>query len=260
MNQDRNRDRNRETSRLEVRSCHPAIRRTALSLAMLFMATAPMTLMAQKTHPAMAAASASLQSGAASQPQLEPRNPRYIIERQDAISLTFPLTPEFNQKVTVQPDGYIELEAVGSVHAQGLTVPQLKDAIRAAYAHTLHDPIVNVDLTNFQNAFFTISGQVGKPGKYNLRSDLTVAEAIAVAGGLAPTAKTQILLFHHTSPDSVEVKRVNLKKILNGKDLNEDAVLTPGDMIFVPEKFITQFKKYVPYSANGGIYAQPVLH
>jgi hypothetical protein len=30
--------------------------------------------------------------------------------------------------------------------------------------------------------------------------------------------------------------------------------LKPGDMIFVPEKFITNFKKYVPYSLNAGTY------
>ena len=50
----------------------------------------------------------------------------------------------------------------------------------------------------------------------------------------------------------MEVKRFNLKDILNGKNVNEDAVIQPGDMIFVPEKFITNFRKYVPYSL--GLY------
>lgn len=215
---------------------------------------------AQNLHSAMASAGTAQAASIGSQPQLEQRNPRYIIERQDVIDLTFPLTPEFDQTVTVQPDGYIELQAVGSLHAQGLTVPELKNAVRAAYAHTLHDPIINVDLKNFQSAFFTVSGQVGRPGKYNLRSNLTVAEAIAVAGGLAPTAKTQVLLFHHIGNDQIEVKHVDLKNIYHGKDLDEDAILHPGDMIFVPEKFITQLRKYIPYSANGGVYAQPLVH
>jgi polysaccharide export outer membrane protein len=189
-----------------------------------------------------------------SHPQLEQRYPRYIIQRQDVLQLTFPLTPEINQTATVQPDGYINLQNGRSVYAQGLSVPELGDAIKIAYAEILHNPIVNVDLKDFQKPFFTVSGQVGKPGQYVLRENITVAEAIAVAGGLAPTAKSQIFLFHRTSDQWFEVKKVNLKDVLHGKDMNEDATLKPGDMIFVPETFITKFRKYVPYSLNAGTY------
>jgi polysaccharide export outer membrane protein len=189
-----------------------------------------------------------------SRPELEQRNPRYVIQRQDALLLSFPLSPEVNQTVTVQPDGYINLQNGRSVHAQGLSVPELADAIKTAYAGTLHNPIVNVDLKDFQKPFFTVSGQVGKPGQYDLRADITVAEAIAIAGGLAPTAKSQIFLFHRTSDQWFEVKKVNLKDVMHGKNLNEDAILKPGDMIFVPETFITSFRKYVPYSVNAGTY------
>jgi polysaccharide biosynthesis/export protein len=210
------------------------------------------SLRADATLPATATANSS-QSGRA-QPQLEQRNPRYVVQRADVLLLTFPLSTEFDQTVTVQPDGYINLQNGRSVHAQGLTVPELGDAIKGAYAGTLHNPIVNVDLKDFQKPFFTVTGQVGKPGQYELRADITIAEAIAVAGGLAPTAKTQIFLFHRTSDQWFEVKKVNLKELLHGKNVNEDATLKPGDMIFVPEKFITNFHKYVPYSVNAGTY------
>ena len=62
--------------------------------------------------------------------ELEQRNPRYVIQRADVLLLSFPLSPEFNQTVTVQPDGYINLQNGRSVHAQGLTVPELADAIK----------------------------------------------------------------------------------------------------------------------------------
>ena len=193
-----------------------------------------------------------------SEPQLEQRYPRYIIQRQDVLKLSFPLSPEMNQTVTVQPDGYINLQNAGGLHAQGLTVPELVDALKKAYAGVLHDPIVDVDLDDFQKPFFTASGQVGKPGKYELRSDITIAEALAIAGGMTPEAKTQIFLFHKTSNGWVETRKVNMKDILKGKNVNEDASIKPGDMIYVPEKFIANFKKYVPYSFNGGTYITPV--
>jgi polysaccharide export outer membrane protein len=89
---------------------------------------------------------------------------------------------------------------------------------------------------------------VGKPGQYDLRYDTTVSEAIGIAGGFTPQAKTQVLLYHRVSDGWVEVRKVNLKDILHGKNVNEDTRMQPGDMIFVPEKFITSFRKYVPYS------------
>ena len=192
--------------------------------------------------------------GQVHQPQLEQRYPRYVIQQQDTLLLSFPLTPEFNQTVIVQPDGYINLQNAGSLHVQGLTIPELTDALKTAYSGTLHAPIIDVDLKDFQKPFFTVTGQVGKPGQYDLRSEITVAEAIAVAGGLAPTAKTQVLIYHRASDNWLEVKKLNLKEVLEGKNVNEDPIIKPGDMVFVPEKFITSFHKYVPYSLSAGTY------
>jgi polysaccharide export outer membrane protein len=199
------------------------------------------------------------------QPDLPQRNPRYTIQADDGLVISFPLSPEFDQpsgctqtincSITVQPDGYIDLKGAGSLRVEGMTVPEAVEAITKAYAGVLHDPIVHVDLVDFQRPFFLVSGQVGKPGQYDLRHETTVSEAIAIAGGFAPTAKTQVFLYHRVSKDWVEVKKLSLNDLLNGKHANEDAQLSPGDMIFVPEKFIVNFRKYVPYSLSGAAAA-----
>jgi polysaccharide biosynthesis/export protein len=183
----------------------------------------------------------------ANQMQLAERNPRYRICRDDVLLLSFPLTPELNQKVSVQPDGFISLESAGNVHVEGLTVPGVVEAIKKAYASTLHNPIVEVDLVDFQKPFFTVLGQVGKPGQYDLRYDTTVTQAIAVAGGFSPSAKNQVFLYRAVSSNWAEVHELKIKDILSGKNIGEDAHLRPGDMIFVPENAITRFRRYVPY-------------
>lgn len=190
-------------------------------------------------------------------PQLTLRNPRYVIQRQDVLLLTFPLTPEMNQTVTVEPDGYINLQQAGSLRVQGITVPELVIALKKAYAGALHDPIIDVDLKDFQKPFFTVFGQVRKPGQYELRLNTTVVEAVAVAGGLAPSAKTQVLLFRRTPDQRFEVEQLNLKDILKGKSVNEDATVRPGDMIYVPDSAFSNFRKYVPYNVDAGTYFAP---
>ncbi len=232
----------------------------ALSLAILLIA-APLSLSAQQNKTASALAGPISASTAASahpsddRPELQQRNPRYQVQRDDVLNISFPLSPELNQSVTIQPDGYINLQNAGSVYVQGMTVPEVITALKKAYSTTLHDPIIDVDLKDFQRPFFVAMGQVGKPGQYDLRYDMTVTEAIGVAGGFAATAKTQVFLYHRVNNEWAEVRELKLKDMLNGKNISEDAHVMPGDMIFVPEKFITKFRKYVPYGIGTGFYA-----
>jgi polysaccharide export outer membrane protein len=181
-------------------------------------------------------------------PGSHPQDARYLVHDDDVLGISFALSPELNQTVTVQPDGYISLTSVGTVPVRGLSIPQVVAVVSAAYKGVLHNPIVDVSLAQYQHPFFVVLGQVLKPGQYNLREDITISEALAYAGGLMPTAKTQLLLYRRDNDRWVEVKKVNLKTVLNGKRVEEDLQLKPGDMIFVPEKFITNVRKYIPYS------------
>lgn len=186
-------------------------------------------------------------------PALQERYPRYRVMPSDILAISFPLIPELlTVSVTVQPDGFITLpNGVGTIYVKGETIPQIVDILTKAYSKTMHNPIVSVDVTNFQPPQFTVNGQVGKPGQYPLRFDTTVTEGIAVAGGFLPSAKTQVFVFHRVSSDWVEVKKLNTKHLLTGH-LSEDVQLQPGDMIFVPDKFIANFRKYIPYSFGLG--------
>jgi protein involved in polysaccharide export with SLBB domain len=232
------------------------------SLFVLTLTAVPGVLYGQQNGSVSPVSTSSAQGAAPSNStsDLPRRNSRYKVVPDDTLSISFSLSPEFDQDaVTVQPDGYINLKDTNSIYVQGMTVPEIVEALKKAYAGILHDPIINVDLTDFQKPFFLVSGQVGKPGQYDLRHDTTVSEAIAMAGGFAPTAKQQVFLFHRVSNDWVEVKKLSLKDILHGKNANEDAQLSSGDQIFVPETFITKFRKYVPYSlgASTGTYLAP---
>jgi protein involved in polysaccharide export with SLBB domain len=187
-------------------------------------------------------------------PSFQERYPRYQVMPSDILAVSFPLIPELQTvSVTVQPDGFITLpNGGGTLYVKGNTIPQIVDNLTKAYSTTMHNPIVSVDVTNFQPPQFTVNGQVGKPGQYPLRIDTTVSEGIAVAGGFLPTAKTQVFLLRRISTDWVEVKKLNLKQLLNGHNINEDVHLRAGDMVFVPDKFIANFRKYVPYAFGLG--------
>ncbi len=97
-------------------------------------------------EPTVARGPRTLGQDAQERPELHRRNPRYQLCKDDVLQLNFALTPEFNQTLTVQPDGYITLLGVGDLHVEGQTVPDVTESIRAAYAKTLHNPIITVRL------------------------------------------------------------------------------------------------------------------
>lgn len=188
------------------------------------------------------------------------RRPRYRVEPGDVLALEFPFTPELNQTVTIQPDGYISLSGVGDYYAKGKTTKDLSAGIETAYGKILKQPVVTVDLKNFQEPYFVVGGQVGHPGKYNLRAPTTVVEALAIAGGLTPASKhSQILLFRRVNASTFEVKKLNVKKMLLKADMNEDVTLRPGDMLYVPQNTISKISRFLPSSAMGMYFSPPKL-
>ena len=230
-----------------------------LAIGLLWLAVQP--IRGQGLDMKIGARTAASASASTDDPRPEVQHrPRYTIQRSDSVMITFPLSPEYNQTITVQPDGYISLMGAGSIRLEGLNLDQAQIAIHDAYvkAKVLKDPVVTVDLKDFQRPYFSVSGQVWKPGQYELRRDTTLTEALAIAGGLSPSSKQQVFLFHRVSSGWAEVKSYEVKKILHGKEISEDPHLQPGDMLFVPENFITKFKKYVPY--NIGAYYNPAAN
>jgi polysaccharide export outer membrane protein len=191
-------------------------------------------------------------AGNSERPMLQRRNPRYHLSEGDILQVDFPLTPEFSRKVTIAPDGYITLMGVGDLYVRGLTLPQLRESLKKAYSGTLHNPIISITLQDFQKPYFVVGGQVGKPGKYDLRGDTSVLEALQIAGGLTDSAKhSEVLLFRHVSSDWLEVKKLDAKRMLRGKDLAEDIELRPGDMVFVPKNTISKIARFVPVPSMG---------
>jgi polysaccharide biosynthesis/export protein len=190
---------------------------------------------------------------------LHKRNSRYRINASDTLELTFRLTPEFNQTVTVQPDGYITLRDVGDLPAAGQTLPELTESIKTAYSKILQDPIISVDPKDFEKPYFVVGGQVGKPGKFDWRGDVTLTQAIAIAGGFTDASKhSQVLLFRRVSDQWTEAKIINVKKMLNSGNLQEDPELKPGDMLFIPKNALSKIKPFLPTTSIGA-YASPAL-
>lgn len=172
------------------------------------------------------------------------RRPLYRLNCSDVVTVSFTLSPEFDQTLTIQPDGYVALKDAGPVLARGLTLEEFRAAVRQAYTGYLHDPQVAVALKEFEHPYFVAGGEVARPGKYELRADTSIMEAVEIAGGFTHEAKhSQVLLFRHVNDDLVEARVFDLKKMLKARSLGEAPQLRPGDMVFVPQNSISKIER-----------------
>ena len=135
--------------------------------------------------------------------------------------------------------------------------PELQEAVREAYRGDLHDPEVTVVLKDFDRPYFVAAGEVGRPGKYELRASTSVTEAVAIAGGFTARAKhSQVVLFRHISDNTVESHVLNIKALLKSREMREDVQLRSGDLLFVPQNAISKIRQFLPASSLS-LYANP---
>src|SRR6185369_1486899 len=88
---------------------------------------------------------------------------RYRLQPGDVFEVQFRYSPEFNQTVTVQPDGYITLEIGGDLKVAGFTLEQIRTAILRQARTRLQDPIATIVLKEFQRPYFVVAGEVNQP-------------------------------------------------------------------------------------------------
>lgn len=185
------------------------------------------------------------------------RYPRYRIQPGDVMDIRLPFTPELNQTVTVQPDGFVSLNGVGDVHLKDQTAVEATQTLKKAYSSMLRDPAITLVLQQFAKPFFVAGGQVAKPGKYDLHGAITVSQAINVAGGFTDASKHSEVWLYRQMPDgTTSSRKLNVKQMFAKGDLKEDMAIVPGDMIYVPQNTLSKLKGFVIPRATVGTSIQ----
>jgi polysaccharide export outer membrane protein len=181
---------------------------------------------------------------------------RYRLQPGDVLEVQFRYSPEFNQTLTVQPDGYITLEIAGDLKVAGFTIDQTREAILRQARTRLQDPVATVLLKEFQRPYFVVSGEVSQPGKIEMRERVTAIQAIMLAGGMKETAKSsQVVVFRKINSDTAEVKLLNLKSIKKTSDLENDLTLQAGDMVYVPRDKISKVERFMKIASIAAFMA-----
>ncbi len=136
------------------------------------------------------------------------------------------------QNVTVLNDGTIAYPLIGQVPVAGKTPEEAADTLKQRLLKYVRHPVVTVAITQLAQPNIMVLGDVKNPGKYQLRSDARLSDAIAAAGGLTdidgnyPNARI-------ANPGGA-VSQVSLQRLLRQGDTTQDQRLGEGDVVYVP--------------------------
>jgi len=185
------------------------------------------------------------------------RSGYYTVHPGDVLVINFRYTPEFNEEVTVGPDGRAVLKATGDITLAGLTLPEIQQQIIHDSADKLVNPEVAVSLKTFEMPNVVVAGEVQKPGQFDLRKPTTALQAILMAGGpKEDSAMNHVYLFRRINSDTAEVHVLQLGKYGANSRAKNDLLLQPGDMILVNRDTLEKIGRFIK-TFNLGVYFNP---
>jgi len=171
----------------------------------------------------------------ASQPRkAATEDPNYSIAPDDVLTIDVWKEPEISRTVPVRRDGKISLPLLNDVQAAGLTPTQLGSEIVEKLRATIVHPQVTVIVAQMSSQRIYILGQVTRGGAYPLVPDMTVMQALSIAGGFTPYANVKKIRVMRKENGADKIFAMNYKEVSSGRKTGQNIHLRPGDTIVVP--------------------------
>lgn len=178
----------------------------------------------------------------------------YEIGAGDIVTLTILGQPAMSGDFTVDAEGFLGLPVVGKVKATGLTAAALERKLTTLLADGyLKRPEVSVGVKEFRSQRVFVTGEVARPGPYNLKSDRSLRIVLGDVGGLRPDAGHEILVIRPAEgateqavslPEGdleltdqfpgAEVYRLAARELMSGRP-ERDFLLRANDTVYVPQ-------------------------
>ena len=135
--------------------------------------------------------------------------------------------------VQVRPDGKITMPLIGDIQASGHTSDELRDSVATALKTYMTNPSVTVIVLEATASTVYVLGEVNHPGTVPITSNMTVLQALAVAGGLKDFADAKNIRILRKGVTGTQTIRFNYKDAVKGEGSNP--AIKAGDTIVVPD-------------------------
>jgi polysaccharide biosynthesis/export protein len=159
----------------------------------------------------------------------------YLIHAGDQLAVSVYGETALTQSVTVLPDGCVNLPLAGKVRVAGYSTDAASKRLAHALAPFIRRPMVTIEVASEGQVNALVLGDVKTPGKYSLRGNAHLTDAIAAAGGLdagmvgeLPVARVQT--------DGGAVRTISMQSLLRDGDESLDVTLGSNSVVYVQSR------------------------
>jgi polysaccharide export outer membrane protein len=159
----------------------------------------------------------------------------YILSANDQVGVEVFGEDDLRANGRLSPEGNLNLPLLGSIHLAGLTPTQAASRLIELYSRDyLVNPKINVTLVSYGSRRFTMLGQIGHPGIFEMAPEgIDLLEAVAMAGGYTRIAAPERITVRRHTASGEQIIKVNAKRFTKGK--GGGFRVEPGDTITVGE-------------------------
>ena len=163
----------------------------------------------------------------------------FLLGPEDVLDIVVWRNDDLTQKgMVVRPDGKISMPLIGEVIAGGRTSNELASQIALRLKEFKERPTVTVSVKEVNSYYVYVMGEVGKPGKYQLKSHATVLQALAVANGFTVyAAKNKMQVIRNVQTEDGTLREIRIPAryddLISGHGVG-NFVLKTGDVVVVP--------------------------
>lgn len=162
----------------------------------------------------------------------------FVIGVADVLSITVVGEPELSLEADVSTSGEVNLPLVGGLPVVGLTPAAASQRIKSAYieGQYLLAPQVQVRVLQSRNLMISVLGEVRQPGRFAAPTQMSVLDALALAGGIADSGGHRVTVLREEG-GRLQRREIDLTGLASGNDPTGSSplMLRPGDTVMVPE-------------------------
>lgn len=168
----------------------------------------------------------------------DPSKIQYVLGPGDMVEVRQWKNADVSGRLRVMPDGTITVPLLGQVVAAGLTVQQLRDKLSGGLARYINQPAemqtLTVSVDEFQAYAISVLGEVNQPGHYQPGHYVTVLEALALAHGLTPYARSERITILRQTGEKERRIPISYSALAEGRRPDMNLYLLRGDVLLVP--------------------------
>ncbi len=158
----------------------------------------------------------------------------YLLRPGDVLQVSVWHEAELNAEVLVRPDGKFSFPLAGEITAAGRSPAQVREELVKKIDEFIPDAVATVMVKEIAGNKAFVVGKVTRPGPIPMTEDTNVMQALSMAGGTAQFAGLKDIVILRGQAGTQTAIPFNYDEVEQGKALEQNIVLQPGDVVVVP--------------------------